>query len=289
MNVTTPSRPEIQQLELANTRIALESVSLESFAETVKRLVPSIASSVSTFTSGLRVVLQSSRGASTAYYDEREFDRAVGVLAGHKFTNLIDLRMYVPEGFKGNIAAYAALLNRAHEHADRVIGDVLNPYNVFVSKLVTNPNAARDTRLHLADLNKIKTAREFLQAQLASFFPAGSTVASIKLGDGLDNQGNIKELAGHLKAISEVFDPKKTETVNKSVKDCSELLDALGEAAHNDGLRDISAQTLRTLGDATLEVAREIEFFSVINYQVNALLATMGENAVFWQKTLTKK
>lgn len=286
MNITTLSHPEIQALELANSRIALESAALESFSDTVKRLVPSIASSVSSFTNSFRAVLQNARGSSTAFYDEREFERALNVLDKHKFTNLIDLRLYTPEGFKGNIATYAAVLLRAQEHADRCVGDVLTPYNVFVSKLVTNPNAARETRLHLADLNKVKAAREFLQAQLAEYFPAGSTSAYCKVGDAVENQGSFKTLNDTLKQINALFDPKKPGQVSAAVKDCSELLDALSNAAHEDSLRDISAQTLRTLGDATLEVAREIEFFSIINYQVNSLLAVMGENAVFWQKAL---
>lgn len=289
MNITTSNHPEIQALDLANQRIALETISLESFSDTVRRLVPSIASSIASFTNGLRVVLQADRGSTTAFYDERNFDRAVTQLTDQKYANVLDMRIYTPEGFKGNIATYAEVLARAQKHADGVIADVVTPYNVFLSKLVTNPNAARDTRLQLSELNKIKAAREFLTGQIAAFFPAGSTAAAGKFGDSIENMAALRSLADNLKTIDAAFDQKKANAVTQAVKDCSSLLDALSNQAHEDGLKDISAQTLRTLGDATLEVAREIEFFSLINYKVNSLLAVMGENAVFWQKVLSRK
>lgn len=285
MNITN-TNPGLQTLELVNSRLALESVSLESFTDTVRKIIPSISSAIRSFTSGFRYTLSDDNGLTTTVWNQRDWDSLVKTLDGHKFTNLMDLRLYVPEGFKGNLASYAETLLRAQEHVNKVIGDVVTPYNVFLSKLVTNPNAAKDTRLQLTALNQIKATREALRAQLAEYFTPGSTVAYCKVGDAVANNADWKMLGESLKSIHADFDIKRPAQVKEAVDDCSELLDALSNSAAENGLRDISSQTLRTLGDATLEVAREIEFFSVINYQVNTLLSVMGQNTVFLKKAL---
>lgn len=285
MNLTT-THPGLQTLELVNSRLALESVALESFSDTVKKLVPSISASVRSFVSSFRYKLSDADGRTTEFYNEAEFAKLVKLLDSHKYTNLMELRLYVPEGFKGNITEYAKTLQRAQAHVNKVLGDVVIPYNVFLSKLVTNPNAAKDTRLQLTQLNQIKAAREFLRSQLAEFFMVGSTASYCKIGDAVSNNAEWSVLADTLKLISADFDMKRPEQVKDAVEDTSELLDALSNSASDNGLRDISSQTLRTLGDATLEVAREIEFFSIINYQVNTLMAVMGQNTVFLRKAL---
>lgn len=285
MNHTT-SHPELRSLELVNSRLALESMALESFADTVRKIIPSLASSIKAFTTNFRYVLSDDKGATNFSYNDRDFENLVKMLEGHKYTNLMDLRMYVPEGFKGNITAYAATLQRAQVHVAKVIGDVVVPYNVFLSKLVTNPNAAKDTKLQLSALNQIKQAREFLKGQLGEYFQAGSTASYCKLGDAVESNNDWKLLFAALNGINTDFDIKRAEQVKNAVDDCSQLLDALSTAAQENGLREISPQTLRTLGDATLEVAREIEFFSLVNYQVSVLLTVMGQNTAFLKKAL---
>jgi len=285
MNHTT-SNPEFRTLELINSRLALESTALESFSETVRRIVPSLSSSLKTFAANSKAVFANQRGVSNFNYSEAEFESLVRTLEGHKYTNLMDLRFYIPEGFKGNITAYAVALQNAQKHVSATAADVVVPYNIFISKLLTNPIAVKDTRLQMINLGKIKQAREFLKAQLGEYFQPGSTASTCKLGDAVTSNSDWKPLRETLKIINNDFDPKLVKQLNNSVDDSSMLLDELSNCTRESGLRDISPQTLRTLGDGTLEVAREVEFFSLVNYQIGVLLTVMGQNTEFLKKAL---
>ena len=285
---TQTTHPELRNLELFNTRIALESGVLDSFPDTVKRLMPSMSAAVRNFMSGFMVVLSDAKGSTGPQYAARAYEDATRVMDKHKFVNLMELRAYIPEGFKGDLNAYAAILLQAQEHTNQVVGAVITPYNVFLSKLISDTGAVKETKLQLTSLNQIKRTRETFSSEMSGFFPNGSTVSYCKIGDVFGRNEDIVNLGETLKNIHDYFDTKKPVQVREAVTHCSDLLEVLSNNAQEGGLKDISAQALRTLGEATLEVAREVEFFSIVNYQVNTLLTVMGENTSAWMRALKK-
>lgn len=279
---------QLKDLELINRRTQIESgVAMESFSDSIRRIVPTMRAAISSYAETVRTNL-GFFGKSTAEFNPREFDQLVQLMNKHDHVNIIDLRFYVPEGFDGNIVSYVELLDKALEHANRVVGDALTPYNVYLSRLLSDKSAPAENRVELTNLIKMKNDREVLRQNLEQYFPKGRTNSSIKLGDAISRKQDWAELARGLKTLSINFDRTQAKKVTDGMNHCVELLEALSDTTGGGGLDDISAQQLRVLGDSTLEIAKEVEFFSIVNYQVNSLMATMSQNIGFLQKALSK-
>lgn len=281
--------PQLKDLEQISQRTQIESgVAMESYGDSFRKIIPTMRASLSSYADTVRTNLAALSSRNVGEFNSREFEQLVSLMEKHQHINVIDLRFYVPEGFRGNIVDYSKLLIKVQAHTNKVIADVLTPFNVYLSKLLSDKNAAAENGVQMAQLIALRNEREVLRQAMEEYFPKGSTNAAIKVGEAIDRKQDWAELAFQLKTLSNNFDKKMPGKVTEAINHCAELLEALSDSSIQGGMDAISAQQLRTLGDSTLEVAKEVEFFSVVNYQISTLMTVMAQNAEFLKKALTK-
>ena len=283
-SIITPNA--LHDLKQVQARAELESIGMESFSDTIRRIMPTVSGAIASVKSGFDYVMSSKKGTDLLKYNERDFSKFADKMSEQKFVNNLDLRVYIPEGFQGNLVAYARLLDECVDHANKSIADVIDPFNIFLSKLLSDPGAAADTKLQLSNLTRVGREREALKKGLAAFAHPGSTETKAKMGDVIGRSEDWKELNFSLKSIHGKFDMDHAKAMNASISHCAELLNALTEQARENDFEKISAQTLRTLGDAALEVAQEADFYAIVNYKVTVLLTVLSQTREFLEKNV---
>lgn len=286
MKIASHETAPLRNLEIIHSRLITESMALEGFSDTIKRVMPSIATSMKTFFNDLPFVVAEDKGSDQPKFTRRGFEETQRLLEKQDHTKIMSLRVYTPEGFKGHLPGYVEELLVAQKFVNNIVGEILTPFNTYLSKLISDKKSIMDTRIPMQHLGQAKHDRENITARLGTFFEPGSTNTSCKLGDVIQRAGDWKQFSYNVEQLSENFDPKKPGQVKEAIGHCAEFLDILSTNAENDDLREISAQNLRVLGDITLEVAHQVELFSLVNYQVNSLLAVMGQNTEFLKKAL---
>lgn len=264
-HLSIPAAPDTQSLELLQQRIALESEFLANFTRTVKEVVPSIVDAVKGYFAE-HPVAQPVKFASDA-----PMPQFVRLMNQHNYLHTSKLGMYVPEGFSGSLVAYAEHLYTCAAHASLVVSDVLTPYNQFLSSLISTDQTRLSTRDPLAFLDTIQRSREALNAQVGQHFKAGSTISRTTVGEVIQRNKDWEALLHLMPKLKDKMTSVTPQAVNKAMDDTLSLLDAVKVSATSGDLSQISAQTLRALGQHTLSVAREVEFYSITYFRVQVL------------------
>lgn len=263
----------LEQALRVDRRIGLEAGILSNFANTLREGIPSMLSSV---TSALRSAeIPEDTSKKGVQFHRPEFLR---LLEKHNYVHLSALSVFVPEGFKGNLAMYAIALLESAEHANKVVADSINPYNTFLSTLLSSSNARLSSFAELSYLAKKDLARDNLNKEIGKFFNAGSTASKQPMGSVISRNADWQALLLTLPRIQKASEEVSRQTVQKSVDECLELIGAVKEGAKAGELDNLSGPMIKQLSQATLSVAREVEFYSVTAFRIGTLNTVVDQS-----------
>ena len=257
-----------QQVQPWNNRIALEAGFLADLSKTIAAIVPNMVSATKEFLSTRQFVPNEAK-------PRPDFLSKMDKL---NYAALMALDINVPEGFVGNLETYTKLLQESAVHAAGIVQDVLEPYNKFLSGLISNPNVRLDSRSVLPQLVKRDTARQNHNSRIDRQFRLTSTNDTAKYGKVIGRNAEWDGIVLGLVAAGKTMGYAPNETVQKSVDTCLELLDGLKVQAQTGGLDKTSGPQLRNLSESTLSVAREVEFFSITSYRLHLMNVALERN-----------
>lgn len=257
-----------QQVQPWNNRIALEADFLADLSKTIAAIVPNMVSATKEFLSTRQFVPNEAK-------PRPDFLAKMDKL---NYAALMALEINVPEGFAGNLETYTKLLQESAVHAAGVVQDVLEPYNKFLSGLISNDNARMDSSNVLVRLARRETPRENHNRQIDKQFRLAATNGTAKYGKVIGRNSEWDGIVLGLVAAGKTMAYAPNDTVQKSVDTCLELLDALKTQAKTGGLDKTSGAQLRNLSEGTLSVAREVEFFSITSYRLHLMNVALERN-----------
>lgn len=259
-------------------RITMESESLNGFASTVASLVPNMATKTKDFitkffdsNSGVKEV----KDIQVLPGDLTEF---LLLMERRDYMGIAPMAINVPEGFTGDLVAYTAFLLDSAEHSQRIISDILNPFNTFLSSLVTNKDAQRRVQQDLVFLAKADAQRNKLNQESSRFFKHGSNQARLELGKAIRRNADWRQVFINLRKATEEIQKTPNSSVQNVVNDCVSLLNAIKSSSESQELDKISPEMLKTLADRTLTVAKEVEFFAITSFRIIVANTVMEQN-----------
>jgi hypothetical protein len=269
----------LDDLRRIDARVSMEGEHLANFAETLRGVVPTLVDTTKSFLSRFTAKdSQLSQTEKPVVLSYNEFRKFVDLMEKQKYVAIANLRWFVPEGFSGHMLSYTAALEACALHAEGIIGEVLNPYAQFLSRIITSKNATMNTTRDLGFLAKRDVQREDLQGIVGKFFVHGSTGAKSTIGDTFSRNADWKPFFNDLGKLRDSSDRVKPEVVQGQVNDIMGLLDGLKSAVHNGELDGSSSQTLKNLSEGTLSAAREVEFYSVTMFRIFTLMNITDSN-----------
>lgn len=269
--LAAPQPVTLRDLERIGARVSLESEHLANFATTLRNVVPSLVDTTKGFLTrliGKESQLATIEKPNDDVLNYTEFRKFLMLMEAQRYMSITNLRWYVPEGFKGHMVPYVETLMQCVKHTNGIVGEVLNPYAQFLSRIVSSKNATMNTTRDLGFLAKRDAEREHYQKEVGQFFSHGSSTAKSSIGECFTRNADWKPFLNGLGDLRRDSEFVKPDVVQQTVKDVMQLLDALKDAVHAGELDNSSAATLKNLSEGTLSAAREVEFYSVTMFRI---------------------
>lgn len=269
--------PVDQQIDLLVTRMSLESGVLEDFSELLAKSIPALGQSLSaSFEKSLSLFQGFIAGFSP---DVRLLNFANTV----PYAALAPMKIYVPEGFSGTAVEYVELLKDSVDHTEDLIASVINPYNGFLSSLISNPDAAKNTAIRPAVFDRKDRERDELNQKIGKLFKNG-TASTGKYEAFFKRNLELVDTKKGLDQIYNRLQAAKPSLVQNAVSDTLELIKGLESVLPKEQLRAISPQAVKYLAEATLTVAKEVEFYGITRYRAESFVKMFEQTLTVLKK-----
>lgn len=247
--------------------VALEAFSVADLGALVRRVFPSIEGNLKSFLN----VFDTQLAVGIFGNKQNDFLRQ---LEGHRYTNMMGLTAYVPEGLACTYLEYEVVLTQAVHHAS-VVTQVLNDYAFFLSALVTDRNAVLETVSHRKQFTELQKSREEILTALGKCFTKGSTKTEAKLSDVVSRNADWKVLFTATDAMSGLINKIERKQLAKKVEECVELLERVRVKIERNEFDKASPEVIMDLSDGAYQLASELEFYTTVYYKVQAFCVAL--------------
>lgn len=256
--------------------VALEAFVVPDLSGLVNKVYPTILSGIS----GFRDMFTTNPAVGLTS-NQRDFLR---VIEKERYTNLMPLAAFVPEGLKVSYLEYAMALFPSVEHTKAVV-EVINDYAVFLASLVSNKNAMLETASKRKQFYALAESREALTKAVSKCFD-GTNRTETKIEKVIDRNSDWPELLKHCDEMSKTMNKIDRSHLNKKIEECTVLLERLGKLIKNDGFKEATPEVVTDLSDGAYQVASELEFYAVTYYRVEAFCKSIDRTLTHVQKII---
>lgn len=204
---------------------------------------------------------------------QRDF---VEVTKKFKYLDLAPIVAYVPEGLDVSFTHYANILSPIVTHVGGV-EKLLNTYTTYLALLVTN----RDHRHSMEDsgwmFKSLEEQRATFNNDLNSCFKNGSHATETTYGKVIERNSDWPQLFVTVQQLSDKLNGVNRKSLQKSIADCTHLLDKVTDMVKRGDLVDGSPAMVKEIADGAFQVASELEMFAVTMYRLLALTTAIND------------
>ena len=173
----------------------------------------------------------------------------------------------VPEGFDGEFLKYGMELEQAVDYILSTKSTILEPFYVYVSTIVSRAEARAGQKDLRFEYKKNHNSRELLISTLGKYFSRGANPRQ-KLISVVRKASDLQPIFKTKNEIAQHIDTLDLEAIKLQVGKIAQMLDYITIMASDDKLGTVSAETVNSLAEGTLEVAKQVEFISLVIYSV---------------------
>lgn len=264
--------PQYTQYDRALRRISMESELIGNFANTVKSVIPKLMDFAKNKFNNYTFFVPSKANVG-------EFNSFINALDKYSPASAEELVFYVPEGFKGNLVDYTVYLSNSLKHCSDIVGEVLNPYAIFLSKIISNQDYQKSNLVDLEFINAREKELTALVNKTSDFFSKGGVSAQQRLGNITSRVSDVSTTIVNLMEMRKDIEALDNKSVQANVSKVSVLIDQIIKDSNKGKLDSISGEVLKSLGESTLIVARDVEFYAITMFRVNVFYNQMVKTA----------
>lgn len=218
--------------------------------------------------------------------DQRKF---LELLNRVSFAEIRHLRAYVPEGFTGNLLTYSAILNVGAALSARMQDEVLQPYNVLLGTLISTADASKlndDKALAYARHSEV---REKCISGIGDFFHSGRMDSVSTVGAVMPNNAGWGQMLNQMSQMSASLGSISKDGIMHSVQVTDDYLNIIHQKLTSGQLANVTPETANALARGALELARDVEFYSVVHFRALALEASVGRTIELISKVMAER
>lgn len=251
--------------------ISLESSVLANMSQSLKNLFPDLIDSVR---NSFNQIIDLPAFNLTLSLDQKFLLKEI---SGFPYIDIAEFTINTPEGFKGTYIDYTKVLYKALERIQGIDVKVLQPYATYLSTFLSNKDSKISTKDNTKIYKDIKVTREHMIHDLGKFFTNSSSKSKTTIGSVVKRNADFKVIYDEMVIIKKKLDVIDLKNVSNNVKNCLDLLDIIILRIKNDEIENVSPEVTQNLSVGAYEIAKEIEFFSVIYFKVLAMNTAVDE------------
>lgn len=261
----------LEQLRSYKGQIALEFFSTDPISNMFRGLVPNILKSFrgTETTVDLPVITPLSR-------DQKKF---LKLLQDIPYTELSELKAYVPEGMRVTYLEYLNILIPVTEYLKTIQGNVLQPYCMFLAQMVSDVKMSTtiDSKKNFYD--NLEGYREGTYKVFSGLYDKDSYKAETKVKLVVERNQDWVAVLNKLNEVVENVKSVDLDLIKKSVVEATTYLELFYKTLESDTDKKTSREAASRLAEGAYTVAKELEFFSSTYYRVLALNGSI-ENTI---------
>ncbi len=258
-------------LENIDSGIALENFNFKTLGNRISDAIPNVTFAMK------QILAKSSLGKTDKIqysFNEKVAEKAVAEL---QYLKVADVNVFVPRGFQGKMYDYLTLVESAYRFAQETSSQ-LTSYNQFLSLLISNPDTRSSTQDFTANIKDRQAELQTVKSIMTTFFTSKNHTDRAPLGETFSRSGEILDSMHLLKKIVDTSSKNEAKDVLQLVSDCSALLSAVADGAHENRMSNLSPEALKTLSAMTYSMAYEVEFLGAVHFTLGQLINAMTSN-----------
>lgn len=262
----------MKDLELLHANASFEAVAvLQGASMAISKLTQLTKSSIDFVTNKINSIKAYFGGSN-----EVNFSYYFTFAEKWKYPDVRGVKLQVPLGFEGNFTDYVNTLEKTFEnYSSKLITEVIEPFDIYVSKLINNPALlSSQTFKHSIDKKDIEKARKDLAK-----FNKGKKHNEKTLGELYGNMSQIKEFADTLTDITKLQTQYSLRDVKDATNRLNDNLNVLIDVINNQpNTATLSKKVINDLSDLILELAKQVEFYAVVDHLIAQMVHCGLEN-----------
>lgn len=265
--------------------IAMESEVLSNMAKTLTNFFPDISSNVQAGFAKLDN-LKGFSGWSLNIFKSKE-DKIKDKAASVPYTDLINMKMRVPEGMRGNFLAYSQCLAEAFAY-NATIEKLLNDYYFSLSAMITNKNHKISLQDHTRKYKESKAQREALNQKIYAFFVKGSNDFETAYKFCFANNNELGSVFNNCNELQDKLKQYNLANVKGMVKKIVDVQDILIKDLKSSNIATISPEVAKNISEGSYECGYQVELLAVNYYRTQSFLNAVEENIDRLQERLSR-
>lgn len=205
--------------------------------------------------------------------------------ANNRDINYMDvrrLRLQTPEGFKGNLYQYTKeLADIVTTYYDSFVAEMIDPFDIYISKLINQPMLLDSlTYKHNVKQQDIDKYRK----RLAKYF-TGKGHGYLELSDIYDRLKDVDDIVRPATDIVKLSERERVKNVKQKVDELNEKINVLIEMLEDKtGNYNVKPKTLTTLSELVFQLAKQVEFYAVLNGMINGLIGALYDGGRVFER-----
>lgn len=253
--------------------ISMEASVLSNMVDTIKGIFPEMLSNLKTAFNSTEELPKIEIKMS----GEHKF--IVNEIKAFPFSEYGELSTVVPEGFHGNYLDYMKVLIHSTDVLRAVPEKIIKPYYVYLSVFLSNKDAKKSTTDNEAFYKGVRAGREKLNHEIGRFFNDSDPTSKLRINKLIHNSSGIKDMFEFSELLKKQVDKVDISELNKTSRQCMDLLDIIMKQIKEGTIANVTPETTKNLANGAYEIARELEFFSVVYFRIITALSTVDNFA----------
>jgi len=253
----------IMDLKYTRDQLALEFFSLAPATAFLKKMMDGIISSFS----GTKDMANL---PDIVPLDKNQ-TKFIKVLHDVPYTEIGELRAYVPEGMSCKYLDYLHVLLPVTKRVKSINSDLLQPFTLFLAQLVSDKNASVTTNSKHLEYNKMEHDRDEAYKHFAKLYDKNSYKAETLVKKVIDRNADWTTVFHMLNECTLNVKSVDRELIKRQIQQCTDYLNIINDNLSKDQMANTTKETAARLSNGAYQVAKQLEEFSTVYYRVLAM------------------
>lgn len=200
------------------------------------------------------------------------------------FSNHSSILIPVPEGFQGDMLDYGKDLVKLSltVYADTL--RALEDYNVALASFISNKEDKISAKSNTEFFGRIEDRRAAANKIIAGYFPGKTDSSRIQFGQAYRRFSDLEGAVEHAKDLDQMTRKQNLSAITKLVDKITGNLDVVIRNFKLEEYQKVSGPSAENVARGAYEVAKMVEFLSVLRFRTDQYIATVDASV----KTLEK-
>lgn len=258
-----------QALEQLVLQISQEAVSLGDITSLIRTKFTKLVDDVKSLFSTVEIKQEVKRSVAEKNLSSEYQKSALNKSTSLQWGNLDHIVVEAPEGFDGEFIKYGLELEQAVDYILRTQKDILEPFYVYISTVVSRAETRAGHKDLSYEYKKNSRDRELLSKELGKYFSRGAN-PRMRLIRVVRKASDLPQIFKSKNEIAQHIDSFDLEAIKSQVGKIAQMLDYITIMASDDKMGEVSVETVNSLAEGTYEIAKQVEFISLIIYSATA-------------------